>query len=452
MIGSPAYMSPEQATGDAISPRTDLYAVGAMTYELLLGRIPFDGASPLEIIGQHVHAPLPSPLKLAPDIDPRLARWLEWLLEKDPKNRPEDAEQAWEVLDEIVVDLLGSGWRRRSRLAGDPAETPRPEKRSPPRVSRAATPQRTDPPLPRYPSGLPPNAEIEVRGASAAEEPDSEVPNAALTPAESKIGAVAPALPPEAGPDELTPEEPASSATPASAQTDPALAPTAPARTDHVEPHVAHDETPEATAPSVRTRRPPKRLLFLSGLALVAIAAAVVGGLKLRHHEPSASSDSGKAVLDAVRGNTDQPFPTAAERSLLAAVPRRVRSTCSRDETAETSSDAALVCFPRQIISVIFYAHYTSPAALRAAYGAPSPDKCAGLIALEGPYRVGGQVAGHLACESGAGYTFFTWTDTASQVLAEASAKGKPLASFIKLYGWWKALFPLPPKPSPFKR
>jgi serine/threonine protein kinase len=57
--GSPYYMSPEQALGEELDARTDFYSLGIIFYEMLTGRKPFAGSSAIEVLQQHVNAPLP---------------------------------------------------------------------------------------------------------------------------------------------------------------------------------------------------------------------------------------------------------------------------------------------------------------------------------------------------------------------------------------------------------
>src|SRR5689334_8226568 len=68
IVGTAAYMAPEQALGQPIDGRTDLYALGVLLYELSTGRLPFTGDDPLTIISQHVHAPVVPPRVLRSDI------------------------------------------------------------------------------------------------------------------------------------------------------------------------------------------------------------------------------------------------------------------------------------------------------------------------------------------------------------------------------------------------
>jgi serine/threonine protein kinase len=140
-VGSPTYMAPEQALANEIGPWTDLYSVGVIAYELLVGQLPFGGTdTPMSILWKHVHEPAPSPLSLNPSLDPRLAAWIERLLAKQPAQRPQSAPEAWDALEETAVDLLGERWRREADLPSDVGEAAV----TPP--ARAATPPEVPPP------------------------------------------------------------------------------------------------------------------------------------------------------------------------------------------------------------------------------------------------------------------------------------------------------------------
>lgn len=116
-VGTPAYMAPEQAQGGAVDPRTDLYATGALAYEILAGRPPFDPKlSWPTLLYKHVHEYPPSPQEVNPKLHPAFAGWIERLLAKRPEDRPSDAATAWSDLEEIVVEQLGWRWRREARL------------------------------------------------------------------------------------------------------------------------------------------------------------------------------------------------------------------------------------------------------------------------------------------------------------------------------------------------
>ena len=122
-VGTPTYMAPEQALGKELGPWTDLYSVGVMAYEMIVGRVPFyEVETPLAILLHHVNEPPPSPQSVEPGLDPELASWIERLLEKDPPARPAEAQTAWGQFEEIVIRLLGPAWRREARLLDRPAE------------------------------------------------------------------------------------------------------------------------------------------------------------------------------------------------------------------------------------------------------------------------------------------------------------------------------------------
>jgi hypothetical protein len=88
MMGTPMYVSPEQARGRRIDARTDIYSLGAMAFEMVLGRPPFLADNAMDIIAGHLNAAPPSPAALWPAIPPALDRLLLEMLDKDPEQRP----------------------------------------------------------------------------------------------------------------------------------------------------------------------------------------------------------------------------------------------------------------------------------------------------------------------------------------------------------------------------
>jgi hypothetical protein len=142
-VGTPAYMAPEQAMGQAVSPRTDLYSVGVVAFELVAGRVPFrpeDADTPLAVLLKHVNEPPPDLLGLAPGADPAYAGWVHTLLAKEPDARPPGARAAWEALEDIAVQRLGPVWRREAALPELPALVPRPLPATPAAGTPAPTP------------------------------------------------------------------------------------------------------------------------------------------------------------------------------------------------------------------------------------------------------------------------------------------------------------------------
>ena len=128
-VGTPAYMAPEQAAASELGPWTDLYSLGVMAYEMLVGRVPFHATeTPVAILFKHVNEPVPSPRSVNPDLDEGLAEWVERLLQKRPGDRYSDAAEAWDDLEERVIAVLGPRWRRDARLAeaGPAGQTPDP--------------------------------------------------------------------------------------------------------------------------------------------------------------------------------------------------------------------------------------------------------------------------------------------------------------------------------------
>ncbi|MEU5363454.1 protein kinase [Streptomyces sp. NPDC005925] len=97
-IGSPAYMSPEQAMGGAVGPYTDLYALGVVLHELLSGDVPFAGSTVLGVLHRHLYeAPLPV-RRLRPEVPEPLETLVLRLLAKDPQHRPASAQEVYEAL------------------------------------------------------------------------------------------------------------------------------------------------------------------------------------------------------------------------------------------------------------------------------------------------------------------------------------------------------------------
>lgn len=91
MIGTPRYMSPEQCDGAHLTPASDVYSLGIILYEMLTGKPPFSGPSPLAVALQHSSKPPQPPTELVAHIPLELERVVLQALEKNPLNRPPDA-------------------------------------------------------------------------------------------------------------------------------------------------------------------------------------------------------------------------------------------------------------------------------------------------------------------------------------------------------------------------
>ena len=101
VLGSPAYMAPEQALGKVVDHRVDLYATGVMLYEMLSGRLPFDGTQVMQLLAAHVVSPVPPLAALAP-VSEALAAVVHRCLEKDPDRRPQTADALRLALEDAV--------------------------------------------------------------------------------------------------------------------------------------------------------------------------------------------------------------------------------------------------------------------------------------------------------------------------------------------------------------
>ena len=103
MIGTVSYMPPEQATGGEITPKADLYSLGAMLYEMVTGRPPFMGDDEIAIIGQHINTPPVAPQWHRPEIPATLDSLIMRLLSKNPAERPDSAADVLSALQAIDV-------------------------------------------------------------------------------------------------------------------------------------------------------------------------------------------------------------------------------------------------------------------------------------------------------------------------------------------------------------
>ncbi|MFP4321891.1 MAG: protein kinase domain-containing protein, partial [Anaerolineales bacterium] len=98
MVGTPAYMSPEQGMGESGDERSDLYSLGVILYQMVTGQLPYDAETPLAIILKHLNDPLPEPHTVNPDIP----EWLEAIILKTMAKVPEDRFQ---TADEMIAAL-----------------------------------------------------------------------------------------------------------------------------------------------------------------------------------------------------------------------------------------------------------------------------------------------------------------------------------------------------------
>lgn len=104
LLGTPAYMAPEQVSGERVEERSDLYALGLILHEMLTGRLPFTGGSPMAIALARLHQALPD-FSADPDIPPRLVEVLERCLAREIGERIESATALAELLGSVCVEF-----------------------------------------------------------------------------------------------------------------------------------------------------------------------------------------------------------------------------------------------------------------------------------------------------------------------------------------------------------
>jgi len=102
IIGTAQYLSPEQATGTQADARSDLYSVGCLLYELLAGRPPFTGDTPVAIAYQHVSAPLVPITEIQESLDPALNAFFSIALAKDANERYQSANAMLKDLKKLI--------------------------------------------------------------------------------------------------------------------------------------------------------------------------------------------------------------------------------------------------------------------------------------------------------------------------------------------------------------
>ena len=102
IMGTAQYLSPEQAQGHAVTAASDLYSIGVMLYEMLAGRLPFEGDSAVSVALKHLSEPPPPISQLRPDVSPALESVVMAALAKDPAHR-------WQSADDFAEALQAAG-------------------------------------------------------------------------------------------------------------------------------------------------------------------------------------------------------------------------------------------------------------------------------------------------------------------------------------------------------
>ncbi|MCK4761161.1 MAG: protein kinase [Candidatus Aminicenantes bacterium] len=101
IVGSPQYMSPEQAAGDRLDARSDIYSLGIIFYRLVAGELPFSGDNPIKIVLQHMKEPMPDLKKIVPSIPDRAVEIIERMTRKKPADRYDNCRELLSDVDAL---------------------------------------------------------------------------------------------------------------------------------------------------------------------------------------------------------------------------------------------------------------------------------------------------------------------------------------------------------------
>jgi serine/threonine-protein kinase len=171
IFGTPHYMAPEQATGEPIDARTDLYSLGVVLFRLVTGQVPFDAPGGMQVVLRHLRDPPPRPSAFNPLVPEALETLILALLSKSPSDRPTDAEDVISALDELVD-------------------------RDPTSARKALATARLTPPSPPVPARMQSKPHLPAQSGSAASTPASS-PVATPSPSITNVATATttPALP-----------------------------------------------------------------------------------------------------------------------------------------------------------------------------------------------------------------------------------------------------------------
>jgi serine/threonine protein kinase len=288
-VGTPEYMSPEQALGKGVTPQSDLYSIGCLTYEMLTGRLPFAGDTQGALLVRQVSEPVPDVREVDPLIPESVAGWVATMTAKDPDERFPDAAAAWEAFEEAVLEFIGPLWRRDATL--EPGSE----------IDLSSLPDQTAKPLARKPSSTP----IATTGYQTYQAP------AALH--EVLEGD------PDAAPAVVTPPpRPAAKPVPRRRPSSPAVpVPTVSGMPAATKPQAPKDE------PEEQERRP-LPVGLIAGLAVLVAIAGFVVGMSSGKSNPAATAKGDGFTLKAPPGwkpATAVPIPGLRTTSAALAPP-----------------------------------------------------------------------------------------------------------------------------------
>ena len=108
VMGTPAYMSPEQGAGSTIDHRSDIYSLGIIFYEMVTGRVPYTAETPIAIVFKHIQDPLPSARKLNPALPESVELVLLKALAKNPEDRYQTAEDLVQAIQRSIPEGIAA--------------------------------------------------------------------------------------------------------------------------------------------------------------------------------------------------------------------------------------------------------------------------------------------------------------------------------------------------------
>lgn len=142
IVGTPDYLSPEQARGKEISARSDLYSLGVVLFELVTGRRPFKGDNSLQTMWMHIEDEPPRPSSLNPAVPPELDELVLWAMQKRQEDRPANAALMREHVNALRATLMADAPATPGSDRLPAARTPAPSSKG---LPRPATPAPTGP-------------------------------------------------------------------------------------------------------------------------------------------------------------------------------------------------------------------------------------------------------------------------------------------------------------------
>lgn len=108
IMGTPAYMAPEQGSGEKLDARCDIYSLGIIFYEMATGRVPYQAESPMEIVHKHIQDPLPPPRAVNPKLPESLERIIIKALAKRPDNRYQSTSDMVKAIQAAIPETSAS--------------------------------------------------------------------------------------------------------------------------------------------------------------------------------------------------------------------------------------------------------------------------------------------------------------------------------------------------------